>query len=468
MEIKNTKVVVVGAGLVGTLVSIFLSRQGVSSTLIERRKDLRRELTGGGRSINLAISTRGLSALREVGLEQEVLTQALPMKGRMIHSLTGDLHFQPYGAKDSDCIYSLSRTVLNQILLTAAEKTGNISIRFHQKVLNLDLTKPQIWMRDEATGDTSTLVPDIIIGADGSYSIVRNELKNCIAMEHSQESPDYAYKELLLPSRPGGGSFFDPTALHIWPRGNYMLIALPNLDGSFTCTLFLPYFGSTSFDSLKSADEVNTFFNQQFSDITPLFPSLTETFLSSPVGSMLTLKCSPWHYQGKALLIGDAAHAILPFFGQGMNCGFEDCSVLNQLFKTESSWENIFSKFSSLRKSQADAIADMACENFVEMRDKVALPRFHLEKAVEKVLLEKFPGSYYSRYSLVTFSNRPYRFAHAVGRVTDQILVELCADIESASQVDLRRAETLIQSRLSPLFDAENSPDSPFRIPFVS
>ena len=451
---SNEKIGIVGGGLVGPLAALMLARRGLSSTLIEKRGDLRREKISGGRSINLAISTRGLSALKEIGLEEEALKLTLPMYGRMIHQKSGEIQFQPYSHKKEECIRSISRAGLSALLLDAAEKTGKVSLKFHQSLKSADLDTGVLKFLDEKTAHETELQFDRILGADGSASLIRNSVLQAAHGTANLDRTEYSYKELVMPSllHPNGAGFspfpIDPKALHIWPRGSYMLIALPNLDGSFTCTLFLK---TTEFERLSQPEKVRAFFDQEFPDASVLLPNLEEEFFYHPTGAMVTVRCFPWAQGERTLLLGDAAHAILPFYGQGMNCGFEDCVALDHLLRTEENWEKVFTKFQDLRKPQSDAIADMAIENFVEMRDKVASPRFLLEKSVEKLLLDRFPNEFLSRYSIVTFSNLPYRFALSVGSVTNEILSDLCQNIELPAQVDFQKAHLLIQEKLKPI-----------------
>jgi kynurenine 3-monooxygenase len=422
---------VVGAGLVGSLLSIFLARHGHRLTVYERRGDMRRESITAGRSINLAISTRGLHALKLVGLEDEVLKRATPMRGRMMHSPTGELTFQRYGRDDSEYINSISRGDLNKILMTAAESTGRVKIEFNH-----------------AIEDPSGLDVPMVFGADGSGSAMRHALAAHENFTSTESYLDHGYKELAIPAGAGGTHQIERNALHIWPRGTYMLIALPNFDGSFTCTLFLPFKGPVSFEALKTGTDVTAFFLEHFPDAVPLMESLEEKFFTNPTGHMVTVKCEPWNDGSRTLLLGDAAHAIVPFFGQGMNCGFEDCEVLDGLLERHSDHAEAFEKFFTSRKPNCDAIADMAVENFIEMRDKVADKHFLLEKAVEHILQENFPDRYIPRYALVTFSRVPYKFAYDAGVAQAGILKELCHDLIKPEDVDLDKAAKLIDERL--------------------
>lgn len=444
----------VGAGPVGSLLATFLARRGQAIRLYERRPDLRRlsrdaagQAGASGRSINLAVSVRGLHALRQIGLEEEVLKRAIPMRGRMMHGVDGKLTFQRYGRDDSECINSVSRGELNQLLLTAAERTGAVEIFFEHRAVDADLERGDVVF--ENGGSRHRVSAPAVIGTDGSASVIRAKLLEHARQDCRQDYLSHGYKELVIAPGPAGSFRLEKNALHIWPRGNFMLIALPNQDGSFTCTLFLPMEGALSFASLQTEAQVRAFFEKQFADALPLIEDLEKSFFANPTGQMVTVKCEPWHFEERALLLGDAAHAIVPFFGQGMNCGFEDCTVLGE-FLDGSRSDKAFATFSRARKPDADAIADMAVENFVEMSAKVADPRFLLEKAVERVLMEKFPGEYISRYSLVTFSRESYRFAYEMGSIQAEVLSELCAGIRSADEVDLGRAEMLIRTKLSP------------------
>lgn len=437
-HLPKRKVHIVGAGLVGSLLAIYLARRGLEVEVHERRPDMRKEVISAGRSINLALSTRGIHALNHVGLEKQILEHAIPMRGRMIHALDGALTFQPYGIDDTQYINSISRGELNKLLMTHAERSGNVKIHFNKKVTGLSQFEQN----------------SLVIGADGSASAIRSEiLESTAGAKSSQSQLDYGYKELTIPAGPNASFLIEKNALHIWPRGSFMLIALPNHDGSFTCTLFLPFKGDVSFEMLTTPAQVRGFFEKYFKDALQLITNLEETFFENPTGTMVTIKCSPWFKDDRALLIGDAAHAIVPFFGQGMNCGFEDCSVLDSLLdrKDLSSWSSLFAEFDRARKTNADAIADLAVENFIEMRDKVGDQRFLLEKAVEKKLQEAFPGKFVSRYGLVTFSRVPYRFASDVGVINNEILGELCKNIDSADQLDLAKAKMLIETKLAPL-----------------
>jgi len=446
---------IIGAGPVGSLLSIYLAKQGIRSDLYERRSDIRSDNKISGRSINLAVSTRGLHALKEVGLEDHILKEAIPMKGRMIHLLHGNLKFQPYSTHNGDCIYSMSRGGLNKALLALAEESGLVKVHFQNKAIRLNIETSELTLWNENNGKLSQIIHPVYLATDGSSSVIRKEVMSLPGHSCAYSELDYGYKELLLPPGPQNTFLLDKNSLHIWPRGSYMLIALPNKDGSFTCTLFLSHEGETSLSSLKSRTKVSTFFQDNFPDIVSLIPNLPDQFLSNPIGRMGTVKCTPWNIKGRLLLLGDAAHGIVPFFGQGMNCGFEDCSILNQMFNSYQNWEEIFSRFSLHRKPDTDGIADMAIENFIEMRDKVRLPHFLLQKEVEGILEKSFLGTYISRYSLITFSRVPYLLAYKVGIIEQEILSELCNGLKSANDVNLVKAKFLIETKLKPFLELQ-------------
>jgi kynurenine 3-monooxygenase len=436
-------VTVVGAGPVGSLLSLFLARRGHEVRVFDWRPDRRRVRIGAGRSINLAVSTRGLHALHQVGLDQEVLRQAIPMYGRMVHA-GGQQRFLRYGRDDSEFINSMSRGGLNELLMTEAERTGRVRMEFEQRLIGYRDGRARL--RDEQSGAEREVPAPVIFGSDGSASALREAL----GLEVEESWIDFGYKELTIPPGPGGGFSMEKNALHIWPRKNFMLIALPNMGGSFTCTLFLPFEGKDSFAAIEAPAAAERFFTETFPDALALIPRLGDALEAAPLGRMATVKCAPWS-RGQAVLIGDAAHAIVPFFGQGMNAGFEDCTVLMEILDRVPDWSGAFAELSQARKPDADAIAELALENFVEMRDKVADPDFLLWKEVEAELSRRFPGEYLSRYQLVTFTRIPYRIAQEAGRLQTSLLRELTLTARSASSVDYSRAHSLIRSRLAPL-----------------
>ena len=447
----KTSITLVGSGLAGPLLAISLKERGFPVTIFERRPDMRRVRIAAGRSINLALSTRGIHALREAGVWGDIERIIIPMKGRMMHSLAGELTFQRYGKDDSEVIHSVSRAELNIALMNAAEEHG-VDIRFHQRCTGFDLSSAALHLQNETTHESSTVESDLVIGTDGAGSAIRTELLKTPRFNFSQQFLDYGYKELTIPAAPGGRHVVETHALHIWPRGSFMLIALPNIDGTFGCILFLPFEGDTSFERLDSEAEVSAFFETHFPDVVPLMPKLAENFFANPTGTMVTIKCSPWHLDGKALLLGDAAHAIVPFFGQGLNCSFEDCTCLLQLLDQHGlQWPRVFSEFEKARKANTDAIADLAVENFVEMRDRVADPRFLFQKKVELALESRFPERFIPKYSMVTFHRVPYSVAAARGRTQERILAELCGPIERLEELNWVRAQELIHRELTPL-----------------
>lgn len=441
----------IGAGLNGPLLAILLARRGYRVELYERRPDMRRVHVNAGRSINLALSTRGIHALTEAGLWQQLQKIIIPMKGRMIHSVAGDLTLQPYGKDASEVIYSISRAELNMALISAAEAQG-AEFHFEQRCTGIDLKTGTLQMRDEHRGGAQTVESGLVIGCDGSASAIRTEMLRQNRFNFSQQYLDYGYKELTIPASTDGKHLLAKHALHIWPRGNNMLIALPNTDGTFACILFLPFEGADSFASLAEPSAVSGFFESRFPDAATLMPQLVENYFANPTGAMVTVKCSSWHAEGKVLLLGDAAHAIVPFFGQGINCGFEDCTTLMELLDRHGAdWPYVFQKFEAVRKVNTDAIADMAVENFLEMRDKVGDPRFLFRKKVELALEAKYPRLFVPRYAMVTFHRVPYSVALARGKVQDRLLSELCDPIERIEDLDWSLADRLIYRDLTPL-----------------
>jgi kynurenine 3-monooxygenase len=451
MKGQPETITLVGAGLNGPLLAILLARRGFRVEIYERRADMRRVGMTAGRSINLALSTRGIHGLTQAGLWPEMQKIIIPMKGRMIHSVAGDLTFQAYGKDASEVIYSISRAELNMALISAAEAEGT-KIHFQQRCTGIDLKTGAVRLRDEQTREETTLESDVTIGCDGSASALRAEMLKQNRFSFSQQYLDYGYKELTIPAGREGKHLLERNALHIWPRGNYMLIALPNNDGSFACILFLPFEGADSFATLSTASDVLEFFQSRFPDALALMPQIADNYFSNPTGAMVTIKCSPWHSEGKVLMLGDAAHAIVPFFGQGINCGFEDCTCLMELLDRHGAdWSQIFHEFEAARKVNTDAIADMAVENFVEMRDWVSDPRFLFRKKVELALAAKYPHLFVPKYAMVTFHRVPYSIALSRGVIQDRMLSELCDPIERVEDLDWGLAERLIRRDLTPL-----------------
>ncbi|MBC3540847.1 FAD-dependent oxidoreductase [Rufibacter sediminis] len=447
---KTTQLSVMGGGLVGCLLSLYLAKQGYRVDVYERRPDLRRTDLGGGRSINLALSDRGWRALETIGIAEDIKKVAIPMYRRVMHDKNGNLSFQPYG-QEGQAIYSVSRGGLNQALLDLAEAEPTISLHFQQQVLEVEVATNKVTMLETVSGQEHHVQPDVIFAADGAYSMVRLSLQKTDRFNYEQSYLDYGYKELTIPPAQDGGWQLEKNALHIWPRGQYMMIALPNIDGSFTCTMFFPYEGDPSFKSVQTEAELNAFFQEIFPDAAALMPDLAQEFFENPIGSLVTIKCLPWHHSGKILLLGDAAHAIVPFYGQGMNAGFEDCTVLRGLLEQhQDDWETIFQTFQDLRKPNTDAIADLAVYNFIEMRDKVADPRFLLQKKVEAKITAQYPDAWLPLYSMVTFSpDLPYAEALANGQRQEEIMRDLMAHIQTEEDYNKPEVQQYLQAHLA-------------------
>ncbi|MEV4543795.1 FAD-dependent oxidoreductase [Micromonospora echinaurantiaca] len=406
MSTEREEIAVVGAGLAGCLLACFLARRGYRVALYERRPDPRTGRVERGRSINLALSERGLDALRRIGLAEQVMADALPMRGRMIHPVDGEPQFQSYSAAGTLAINSISRGALNNALLDAAAALPGVRIAFDHRLVGLDPATGEMTF-ETPTGKTTAGAP-VVLGADGAGSAVRGQLLGHGLLTESLDFLDYGYKELTIP--PLGGDFaLDPEALHIWPRGTSMMIALPNPDRSFTCTLFWPTHGTASFASLGSPAAIERHFATHYPDLPPLAPNLVDDYQHNPVGVLGTVRCTPWQVGGKVGLLGDAAHAIVPFYGQGANCAFEDVVELDRcLDDCADDWAAALPLFQERRQDNAEAIARMALTNFVEMRDKVASPVFQLWRRVEHALERALPGRYVSQYELVSFSTTPY------------------------------------------------------------
>jgi kynurenine 3-monooxygenase len=420
------EITIIGAGLVGSLLSIYLAKRGYKVSIYERRADMRTEKMIAGRSINLALSDRGIKALEEVGIMEEIKKIAIPMHGRQLHNADGTSAYQPYG-QEGQYINSVSRGVLNCKLMDLAEQHG-VQIFFNEKCEHIDWQKNTITFKHDTNHQLSTINFQLLFGSDGAYSAARlaHQLQHN-RFQYQQYYIDFGYKELNIPAAPNAAFAMEKNALHIWPRGNYMMIALPNIDGSFTCTLFFPFDGEPSFASLTTKEKVKAFFEEKFADAIALMPTLVDDYFANPTASLVTVKCFPWVRDNKFALIGDAAHAIVPFFGQGMNCGFEDCLVLNNLIdKHKEDWTLILQEYQQLRKPDGDAIADLALNNFVEMRDKVADPKFLLQKKIEAAFSKKYPGKWIPAYSQVTFSPQ-IRYSEALqnGQRQQKIMDEI-------------------------------------------
>ncbi len=401
----SKQVTIVGAGLVGSLLSIYLAKKGYKINIYERRADMRKITMSAGRSINLALSDRGWRGLEGVGIADDIKKIAIPMYGRLIHNRDGSTAYQAYG-KDNQAIYSVSRADINMKLMDLAEKQDNVKIHFDKKCANINRKNLECVFEDNNTNKIETVTSDLLFGADGAFAASRLHMQlSSDRFEYNQHYIDCGYKELIIPPGENAKFLMEKNALHIWPRGSFMMIALPNPDGNFTCTLFMPFTGKNSFEKLNTENEITTFFNEEFADVMPLMPTLIKDFMANPISSLVTVKCFPWTFDNKIALIGDAAHAIVPFYGQGMNCGFEDCVVLNELVeKHNDNWDAIMTDYQALRKPDGDAIADLAVANFIEMRDKTADPKFLLQKKIEAKFSSKYPDKWIPLYSMVTYS----------------------------------------------------------------
>jgi kynurenine 3-monooxygenase len=416
------KFVLVGSGLAGGLLAAYLGRRGYDVDLYERRADPREGNIVGGRSINLAISTRGIHALERIGIADEALRHAIPMRGRMIHDKSGTLHFAPYDVDPKKCINSIGRASLNTAVIEAAQRYPNVRVHFNHKCTDVDLDEAVCHLETE-TGKL-TARGDAVIGVDGAFSAVRASMQqNIDNFQYDESYLPHGYKELTIPPGPGDSWQMEKNALHIWPRKSFMMIALPNPDGSFTCTLFWEFEGPRSFATTNTDDDVQRFFDEEFPDAVPLMPTLLEDFKNNPTGSLVTIRCAPWYYGDRACLLGDAAHAVVPFYGQGMNAAFEDCVVLDEcLEKFPNNRERAFAEYFSRRKENADALADLAIGNFIEMRDKTASRAFRAKKKLDHFLEAVLPGMYLPLYTMVTFTRVPYAHAARRARLQDRIL----------------------------------------------
>lgn len=469
-----SNVIIIGAGLAGSLLAINLAKRGMSVDVYEARADMRLEEVAAGRSINLALSDRGIAALREVGMDEYMLAEAVPMTGRMIHSVSGETKLLPYSGRDGEYINSVSRGGLNIALINEAEKYPEVTFHFNERCVDLDCKtgEAKFSTGKNVTGDT-------VIATDGAGSAVRQAMMNggVERFDFSQAWLEAGYKELHIPPARGGGFLLEKNALHIWPRHQFMMIALPNFDGSFTCTLFLAHRSGnmtgrecvsnlndddvedtlatarvSAFDALVDEAAVTDFFKREFPDAVPLMPTLIDDFFANPTGNLGTVKCFPWNAGGRALLLGDSAHAVVPFYGQGMNCSFEDVRVLNSLLSEPRvvttgpsiDWEKVYREYGRLRKINTDAIADMAEENFYEMRDAVADPVFVRKRELETKLEQTYPD-YFSKYSMVTFrEDLPYSLAKEKGNAQDRLLMEICAGVETVAGLDLDQVKKRI------------------------
>src|SRR5438876_4911358 len=429
------KFVLIGSGLAGGLLAAYLGRRGYEVELYERRSDPREGNIVGGRSINLALSTRGIYALEQLGIADEVLRHAIPMRGRMIHDKSGALHFSPYDRNPNKFINSIGRAALNTTVIEAAQRYPNVRVYFNHRCTDVDLDSatanlvpPSVEVSlSAANPQPQTIIQaqgDAVIGVDGAFSAVRHSMQKKIAgFEYDDSYLAHGYKELTIPPAPDGSWRMEKEALHIWPRKSFMMIALPNPDGSFTCTLFWEFEGPRSFATTKTDDEIRGFFDEEFPDAMPLMPSLLDDFKTNPTGSLVTIRSAPWFYENKVALVGDAAHAVVPFYGQGMNAAFEDCVVLDEcLAEFPGDRQRAFAEYFARRKENADALADLAVQNFIEMRDKTASKAFRAKKKLDHLLEGLLPGIYLPLYTMVTFTRIPYSTAARRARLQDRIV----------------------------------------------
>lgn len=417
---------IIGSGLVGSLWAVYLAKAGYKVRVFERRPDMRKAKLSAGKSINLAMSYRGWKALDEMGIGDEIRKISIPMYGRTMHAIDGKLTFQPYGI-NNQAIYSVSRGDINCKLMDISERTGNTEISFNEECIGADLKNGIVNLKNTETGKITEFKSDVIFGTDGAFSALRyNAMQKLDRFTYSQNYIEDGYREILLPANADGSYKLEKNTLHIWPRGRFMLIALPNFDGSFTCTLFMPFEGHEyCFNNLTSKEKVNNFFKTVFPNFFEMMPNIADAWEDHPLSSLAIIRCFPWTH-GKAALMGDAAHATVPFFGQGMNAGFEDCSAMYALMKKHNEdWPKIFKEYEITRKPNGDAVQDLSQLNYIVMRDKVADPAFLLQQKVERRMAELYPGNYFPMYSMVSFSEIEYQVALKKGKEQDQVIQNL-------------------------------------------
>lgn len=442
MTHTSKNIAIIGSGLVGSLLAIYLRKKGHSITVFDRRPDIR-TIEFSGRSINLAMSNRGWRSLQKVGLEDSIKEIAIPLDKRAMHVNDKPVYFQKYG-KDGEAIWSISRGILNKRMIDLAEEAG-AEFRFNEKVWDVNLPEAKIYTGESEKSEWKEYQYDLIFGCDGAFSRVRHKMQRRSRFDYSQDFLDVGYKELTIPANADGTHKLDKNSFHIWPRGKFMLIAMPNIDGSFTCTLFLPFEGEVSFEKITTPDEAKAFFKEYFPNVKNEIENLSQDFFKNPTSAMVTMKCYPWTYWNKVALVGDSAHAIVPFYGQGMNAGFEDIYELNELMETYGDdWDAIFSEYQKTRKPNADAIAELSYRNFVEMSSKTANPKFLLQKKIEKWFAAKHPGKWIPVYSRVTFSDRPYAEALAIGDKQEAIMKEVMQLPHIEENWDSKEVEEMI------------------------
>ena len=443
---KKENILIIGAGLCGSLLALRLAQRGYKVEVYESRPDLRTTDISAGKSINLALSDRGFKALKMVGVEEKAREICIPMYGRLMHDTNGNTFASNYSGRDGESINSISRGDLNGILLTEAEKHKNVNIHFNSKCISIDIENTKARFENYNNKVEFSVDADVIFGTDGAGSVLRKSyyLEKKFLFSYSQNYLTHGYKELEIPADENGNHQISKDHLHIWPRGEYMLIALPNIDGSFTVTLFLGHEeGEYNFKDLSSEEKIKEFFQKQFPDALALIPNIAEEFANNPTGALGTVKCSPWHYKNNTLIMGDAAHAVVPFYGQGMNASFEDVVVLDGVLDQNlSDWESVFKAYTKARKIDADAIGDLAVENYFEMRDHVANPLFKMKRVIEMQLEEQFPEEYFSKYSMVTFNaNIGYDEAMRIGRAQDKALLNMITDKDISTSLNMTKEE---------------------------
>jgi len=457
---KKENILIIGAGLCGSLLALRLAQRGYTVNVYESRPDLRTTDISAGRSINLALSDRGLKAMRLAGVEDKVKPLCIPMYGRLIHDIEGNTFPSNYSGRDGEYINSISRGELNGLLLTEADAYDNLTIHFNKKCNSIDIENNEASFYDYKTQEDFKVSGDVIFGTDGAGSSLRKSyyLERKFLFSYSQNYLTHGYKELEIPASKNGEHQISKDYLHIWPRGDYMVIALPNLDGSFTVTLFLSYDdGEYNFNNLKTESDIKAFFEAQFPDALALIPNIAEEFANNPTGPLGTIKCSPWHYKNKTVLMGDAAHAIVPFYGQGMNASFEDVTVFDAILEQhEGNWETIFKVYENSRKADTDAIADLAIDNYYEMRDHVANPIFKEKRTLEMALEKTFPEAYFSKYSMVTFNEDiPYNEAMKKGRAQDKAILNMITDNELHVDDDLKEVLKKVQKETNNILEED-------------
>ncbi len=449
---STRNITLVGAGLTGCLLAIYLAKRGFHVDIYEGRPDLRKTKIGGGRSINLTLAARGIQALKEVGLYDQVMQLTIPLKGRIIHALNGNRIFQPYGYNDSEVLYSLLRNELSILLLNELEKYKTVQVYFNQKCTGVSFEQRELYLQNQTTKEQTTVKVNQIIGTDGSASAIRTAMQTKVGFNFSQAYLDHGYKEITIPGYQSSLPVLERNALHVWPRKQYMINGFPNQDGSMTCVLFAPFEGENGLNNLNSKKKVLNLFQTQFPDILSFIPDLAQRYFSCKTGYLVTIKCQPWHVEDKALLLGDAAHAIVPFHGQGMNCAFEDCAYLDKCIeKHGTDWQSVFQEFERYRKVNTDAIADLSIQNYLELRDHVADSRFSLKKKVEEILADKYPEQFIPRFSMVCFHQFPYSIAQRRGAIQQSILEEICQNINDVEDINWEKTNRLIEEKLPQL-----------------